>query len=82
MQSVPRAVAGGSIDWSASVLACMSLVRATLQPGRLRSSQVDPYELNSLSTRMQTSKEDANLLTQTNDLIIIKFNAQLFKRER
>src|SRR5437016_243873 len=29
-------------DWSASVLACISFVKATLQPGRLRSSQPDP----------------------------------------
>jgi hypothetical protein len=30
------------MDWSASVLACISFVDATLQPGRLRSSQFDP----------------------------------------
>jgi len=30
------------MDWSASVLACMSFVNATLQPGRLRSSRFDP----------------------------------------
>ena len=38
MKSAPPASAGGSIDWGASVLACMSFANATLQPGRLRSS--------------------------------------------
>jgi len=27
------------MDWSASVLACIGFVKATLQPGRLRSSR-------------------------------------------
>src|SRR2546421_8433955 len=39
--STTPASAGGLIDWSASVLACLSLVNATLQPGRLRSSRFD-----------------------------------------